>query len=269
MGKLQAVDELLKAEGITPAAPEKAPGDKPPVEFSRSAEDPAAPPDEQHPDDLPPGETPDDAEAHEAAGITWAELADKLGTDAADLYRRVLVPGIDGKLMPYGEFKDMAIKGKAAQDEIDTVRAEAAEQGRSLMIERLELNAAADNLRLTPEQKAHVERQRDLATERETQRLLAAMPGWKNPETAGKEFAKVAAFVGRYGLSQAELEYLVQDHRLVKLLRDVAMTQPLKAPQPKPAGRGNNLARHNAYEAAKRPGASKQDKLGAITALIN
>ncbi len=100
--------------------------------------------------------------------------------------------------------------------------------------------------------------------------LMGALPAWKNQDTAKKELGRMHKVAAAYGISATELDVLAQDHRLVRLLRDVAMregTKPKKLP-PQPGGRHTPNKPDDAIRRAQAPGASKADKLAAINKLI-
>ena len=258
MSRLDDVAALLNTEGITGAA----------------AQDP---PDEPHPDDLPPGEAPDDAAADPPADpdappeipkIKLQDAAEKLGVD---LYNGLQVPMGNGTHLSLGEVKDLAVRGKKALADIANIQETADNSHRELMLQRADLMRATELLApaLTPDQQARVEALKTTHNNREISLLLDAMPHWRQAESAQKELGRIQDFVGKYGISAPELEALVQDHRLVKLLRDIAVAVPKPKAPPKPAGRNTNQTHTDAYRRATAAGASKADKLQGIASLLN
>jgi hypothetical protein len=258
MSRLDDVKALLETEGITGEARQD-------------------PPDDQHPDDLPPGEMPDDADAAPPADpdappeipkIKLQDAAEKLGVD---LYNGLQVPMGNGTHLSLGEVKDLAVRGKKALAEISEIRETADNSHRELMLQRADLMRATELLApaLTPEQQARVEALKTTHNNREISLLLDAMPHWRQAESAQKELGRIQEYAGKYGISAPELEALVQDHRLIKLLRDVAVAVPKSKAPPKPAGRNTNQTQTDAYKRATAPGASKADKIQGIASLLN
>ena len=101
--------------------------------------------------------------------------------------------------------------------------------------------------------------------------LAKVLPTWKDPAVAKREEKSIMQLTSKYGLSQAETEALVTDHRLVKLLRDVAVrggVNQAMSSTPKAASRAQR-PNNDSYKRATALDASKQDKLSAITELIN
>lgn len=86
--------------------------------------------------------------------------------------------------------------------------------------------------------------------QQEQQRLLAAVPEWKDPEKAKAGFAEIAAAVKSYGFTDQDLAS-ISDHRLYLMARDAAAGQKLRASKPKAQAK---------VEAVKtaRPGAGTQ-----------
>jgi hypothetical protein len=107
--------------------------------------------------------------------------------------------------------------------------------------------------------------------ERELESLKRVLPAWNKPQVAEYEQKLIVGMAQKYGISKPELEYMATDHRLVKLMRDAALTQDWKAKHQTKAARAAPRATQSPQDALKRaqaPNASKQDKLRAINALI-
>lgn len=107
--------------------------------------------------------------------------------------------------------------------------------------------------------------------ERELQILSRVLPKWENPKTAEYEQGLIIGMARKYGVSRSELETLIQDHRLVKMLRDAALTQDWKAKHQTKAARAAPRRAPGHQDAIKRgtaPNATKQDKLQAINSLL-
>jgi hypothetical protein len=107
--------------------------------------------------------------------------------------------------------------------------------------------------------------------ERELESLKRVLPAWNKPQVAEYEQKLIVGMAQKYGISKPELEYMATDHRLVKMIRDAALTQDWKAKHQTKAARAATRATQSPQDAIKRaqaPDASKQDKLRAINALI-
>jgi hypothetical protein len=107
--------------------------------------------------------------------------------------------------------------------------------------------------------------------ERELESLKRVLPAWNKPQVAEYEQKLIVGMAQKYGISKPELEYMATDHRLVKMIRDAALTQDWKAKHQTKAARAAPRATQSPQDALKRaqaPDASKQDKLRAINALI-
>jgi hypothetical protein len=86
--------------------------------------------------------------------------------------------------------------------------------------------------------------------QQEQQRLVAAVPEWKDPEKAKAGFAEITAAAKARGFTDQDLAN-ISDHRLYLLLRDAAAGQRLNASKPKAQ------AKVSAVKTA-RPGAGTQ-----------
>jgi hypothetical protein len=264
MSKLQGVMEVLTEAGILAES---------------SGQEQKADESEGEPEGEPEGEGQSEGEPEgegqsdeEKPRLKLADLAGKLGVKARDLYDQVEIPMGGDQVMTLGEIKDLASQGKKALADIASVRETADNQSRELMLQRADLTKAAEMLApfLKPEQQDHLAALNAKNTEREVKLLMGALPAWKNQDTAKKELGRMHKTVAAYGISASELDALVQDHRLVRLLRDVAMRTEApgsKAP-PKPGGRHTQNKPNEEYQRAKAPGASKADKLAAINSLL-
>jgi hypothetical protein len=107
--------------------------------------------------------------------------------------------------------------------------------------------------------------------ERELESLKRVLPAWNKPQVAEYEQKLIVGMAQKYGISKPELEFMATDHRLVKMIRDAALTQDWKAKHQTKAARAAPRATQSPQDALKRaqaPNASKQDKLRAINALI-
>lgn len=107
--------------------------------------------------------------------------------------------------------------------------------------------------------------------ERELESLKRVLPAWNKPQVAEYEQKLIVGMAQKYGISKPELEYMATDHRLVKMIRDAALTQDWKAKHQTKAARAaprGTPAPQDALKRGQAPNASKQDKLKAINALL-
>jgi len=151
---------------------------------------------------------------------TIKALAEKLGVDAADLYK-VKIPMSNGESMSLGQLKDAVQSGLDVDSQKQELTQQQIEFENRRLKERAEVTALLNKVKhaITPEmvEQTRAERDQHLATERKA--LLDAIPEWKDAETYTKDRAALVEFVNEYGVSEAEFSNTA-DHRLVKLVRD-------------------------------------------------
>lgn len=211
-----------------------------------------------------------ETETQQAEPLKLDALAEKLGKRAADLYETVDIPIGNGQYMRLGELKDLALEGKKALESIDEVRGQADDKHRELMIQRKDVLDLADLVgpQLSPEALDQFKAYRAKQQGREARLLLDALPGWRDPATAKREENSIFAMAAKYGISRPEAEALLNDHRLIKLVRDASLsTQPAQKAAPKPAPRRPADPRRDAYKRGLEA-KTKQDKLAAIAQLV-
>ena len=217
----------------------------------------------------------------EAQGVSLDEVARTLGVKARDLYDMRISMG-DGKVMTLGEIKDLAKTTGTATAELTALRAQEEDRGNEVMRQRHELSVLLASLggQAPPQVHAAIEeiQARNLASE--TQALLAVLPAWKDPVAKNADLEKIVDLGKQYGFSMRELSG-VTDHRLVKLLRDMAIgraaakaaANPVKKPpagmQPAPHKAATSSGLRAALQRAKAPGASRNDKIAGVAALIS
>lgn len=103
-----------------------------------------------------------------------------------------------------------------------------------------------------------VKAKRDAA---EMSALARVLPEWEEASTRSKEIKQITELAATYGMGKQELDLLVTDHRLMKLLRDTAVALVKKqdvAPRSKPAPRTPTPI-----------GNGRADKVSAIARLIS
>ena len=87
---------------------------------------------------------------------------------------------------------------------------------------------AAESERLKGEQAQEQARERATLASQEAEKLLEALPEWKDPATAKAETEKLRAYGQTIGFSDAELDDVL-DHRAVRVLRDAMAYRDLVA----------------------------------------
>lgn len=201
-------------------------------------------------------------EVQEETRYTVKELAAKLEVQPKDLYKALDVKLSDGSTMSLSELKDLAVKGK----HIDEYSAKRDKDANELMIQRKEINDVMTELsssgKITEEMINKVREQNEARMASEMKLLLKALPDWENQSTRTKEVKAIGDYARQYGITPSELDALITDHRLMKLIRDVA-TKPVskttdvtpirRAPSKAPVTSTNNMA----------------DKLNKISELIS
>ena len=151
---------------------------------------------------------------------TIKALAEKLGVDAADLYK-VKIPMSNGEVMSLGQLKDAVQSGLDVDSRTQELTQKQIEYENQRLKERAEVTALLSKVQhaITPEMVEQTRAERDQLIARERQALLEAVPEWRDAETYTRDRTALVEFVGEYGVSEAEFSN-VTDHRLVKLLRD-------------------------------------------------
>lgn len=199
--------------------------------------------------------------------LTVKGLAAKLEMTPEELYNTLEIKLSDNSVLSLSEIKDMAVKGKSADIQLDRVN----KDSNTLMAQRKELFELTDLLRSEGKVSTNiVERCRqNIARQdaRETQLLMAALPNWENQEIRGKEQNAIYGLVQPYGLTPTDVDRLVTDHRLVKVLRDLANAKPsntntIAAKDPiKPSQRGKPVDSKKTYS-------TKAEKNKAIAEML-
>lgn len=201
-------------------------------------------------------------EVQEETRYTVKDLAAKLEVQPKDLYKALDVKLSDGSTMSLSELKDLAVKGKHIEEH--TTKRD--KDYNELMVQRKEFNDLVEELsgtgKVSEDMINKVREQNDRRMASEMKLLLKALPDWENQSTRNKEVKAISEYARQYGITQSELDSLVTDHRLMKLIRDVA-TKPVnkpkdvapirKAPSKAPVTSTNSMS----------------DKLNRISELIN
>lgn len=221
--------------------------------------------DERRPEEEVEAEATDDETETEAAEEIKPErygikgLAEKLGVSIKDAYDSIEVALPNDKVYTLGQIKDLAAQGLKA-GKANQANQQAATD---LLVSRRELQLVADQLggKLPQEAVDKLHKLEETRKAAEVQNFLKSVPDWSDARTRDREVAAITEAAGRYGLSKSELDVLVTDSRLMKLVRDFAVAQP---EQPKPVA----TRRAPQPVQVKRTGNQKADMLAQIGKLL-
>jgi len=196
----------------------------------------AAAPEREGRESAPEGEpetaetlTPDEATPETAPDL--AALAEKLAMSPKELYK-VLVPlGKGENPVTLGELKDAWQDAGKRQAEAAGLKEQRQKFELEAMSQRREIEtllAALPAEAITPElaHKARAEADRYMKREREL--MLKAIPEWSDSSQLQADREQILAFIEPYGFSESDLSF-VTDHRLVRMLRDMARRENERA----------------------------------------
>lgn len=187
---------------------------------------------------------------------TVKTLAERLGVKPSELYDLIEIGLPNDKVYSLGELKDLAVTGQALGKTKATLEKDATD----LLVQRRELQIVAEQMSKTGRiSQAEVDELRKTEEKRlaaEVQNFRRSVPSWDDPVTRSRELDAISRHVRQYGLSVPEFEGLVTDARVMKLVRDAAIS----APEPKPAVAPRR--------APARTGNTKKDTLSQIAELI-
>lgn len=200
------------------------------------------------------------AKAEEPERRSVKDLADKLGLEAKQLYQTLEVALPNDRVYTLGELKDLAVKGIQAGKTTQANQQAATD----LLVQRRELQRVAEHMQqggqITQEAADQLAKYEERRKSAEVQNFLKSVPEWSDAPTRDREVAAITAAAARYGLSQPELDALVTDSRLMKLVRDFAVATPA---EPKVIG-----TRRAPAPAPTRTGNSRKDMLSQISQLL-
>jgi len=219
-------------------------------------------------------------EGQEEKPLTLKELAKELGVDAKSLYE-VEIPIGDGKKLSLGELKDLAKQSDDHRTALEQLRGVETDRSNEVMLARRELATMMQALgdQVDPMAVHAVQEMNSKHLQRETTLMMAAIPEWRDPVHRAADKKEMVDFVGKYGFTESELGQ-VTDHRLVKLLRDMAKghaaasaakqqaQKPPKHNAPSPASKSPSDNLRTLLQRAKAPGSRPSDKAAAIGALL-
>jgi len=241
MSKLEDVEALLRNE--IPEEPEDERG------FEAEATEP---------EDAAEDDTQASAEETKPERYGIKGLAEKLGVSIKDAYDSIEVALPNDKVYTLGQIKDLAAQGLKA-GKANQANQQAATD---LLVSRRELQLVAEKLgdKLPQEAVNNLFKLEETRKAAEVQNFLKSVPDWSDARTRDREVAAITDAASRYGLSKSELDVLVTDSRLMKLVRDFAVAQP---EQPKPVA-----TRRAPAQTVKRTGNTKADMLSQIGKLL-
>lgn len=169
-------------------------------------------------------------EVQEETRYSVKDLAAKLEVQPKDLYKSLDIKLSDGSTMSLSELKDLAVKGK----HIDEHTVKRDKDANELMVQRKEINDVMELLttsgKVTEDMINKVREQNDMRMASEMKLLLKALPDWESQSVRNKEVKAIGDYARQYGITPTELDALITDHRLMKLIRDVA-TKPVSKPK--------------------------------------
>lgn len=186
-------------------------------------------------------------------------LAEKLGVSIKQAYDSIEVALPNDKVYTLGQIKDLAAQGLKAGKATQANQQAATD----LLVSRRELQLVAEQLggKLPQEAVDKLNKLEETRKAAEVQNFLKSVPDWSDARTRDREVAAITEAAGRYGLSKTELDVLVTDSRLMKLVRDFAVAQP---EQPKPVA----ARRAPQPQQFQRTGNNKADTLAQINKLL-
>jgi len=171
---------------------------------------------------------PEGAEGEDAAPIeTLADAAERLGVDAAELYKLAIPMGGDEPPMTLGELKDAAAEWKSGAAERIEWDTEAARQRNELANARDELQqlvALIPEQARTPEMMARATAEYERVRNEEARKLLQRVPEWRDHQRYTAEKEVMASHLEPFGFSGDELESVV-DSRLMAYVRHNALRE--------------------------------------------
>jgi hypothetical protein len=235
-----------------------------------------------------PPETGDGAvgDAHEAGeGAlpgTLSELSERLGLKPEQVYDLELTTG-DGETVKLGALKD-AWQDRQAEARETAKRAKALDEREAALVADRQLwDAIGTELqsRISPQLARELRGRMSREEGVEREKLMAAMPELKDPETLTRFNEKFLARLQKYGFTGAEIR--VTDHRNVLLVRDLMRAEerlekllsyepPKDPPKSQPSqGRSSgpsSTERQRKLNAKARSG-TEADKVKAVSALLN
>jgi hypothetical protein len=231
----------------------------------------AAPPRDQ------PVETPESADPPVE---TWdlKSVAERLGTDPAKLYESLKVSIADGEELTVSALKD-AYRPAAELEKARGKLLEEMETSKREVVQTQQEFAALLQLlgpqNLNQELLAEVNRRTEKQKAFEAERLLKAVPEWKDPIARAADWVDIRKAGQAVGYTDAEMrlaEAGYADHRLIALLRQVAKGPKVEQPKPpakvavKPVGNGkpNEAAQFGQLKAQVKKGQLRPEMAGAM-----
>ena len=263
-----------------PQKSQSAPPTKEPTALEAFAQAIAPPAD----DTAPPADDGGDKDEKGAARTYWgglkekpkdlAALAASLGADAKELYA-LEVPSAreGGEAFTLGKLKDLAAEHDAfAVQRLEHEEATRKRQSEFMRAEQelTELFATLPPDAIKPEVRAKLQARRDAAMIQERQRVLAAIPEWKDATVRTQEIESLVEHLKDYGFPETYLS-TVFDHRTLRYIREnwkreqqirralekVAERKPSTPPKSKPGQpsaskrSGNGMLTHEQQQAGK------------------
>jgi hypothetical protein len=222
---------------------------------------------------------PADVQQAPDAPATVQEAAERLGIDAADLYKLTITTG-DGETVTLGDLKDAHQSRQAAERETAQRAAALDERETAIIAEQRLWAEMGDTLAqaITPEQRTALKERLDQRDAQERRLMVQAMPEMADPNTFAQFRDDAMQLLTDYGYKPHEV--VVGDHRQLLILRDLmrakkrlkdlASFKPRTEPpqSKKPQGRGRTSNRTAAVQRAMNS-RHEADKVAGVAALLN
>jgi hypothetical protein len=214
---------------------------------------------------------PERATGEDATPIeTLADAAERLGVDAAELYKLAVPMGGESPPMTLGELKDAATEWKAGAAERIEWDTEAARQRNELANARDELQqlvALIPEQARTPEMMARATAEFERVKNDEARKLLQRVPEWRDHQRYTAEKEVRASHLEPFGFSGAELESVI-DSRLMAYVRHNALREKRIAAALE-ASRGKREQTGPRAVSGKQPKTASKSSGDAIDAVVD
>lgn len=191
-----------------------------------------------------PPETPAEMPSPEAQNVpemAWdiGSVAERLGTEPATLYEKLSVTMPDGSVMTVGAMKDAWQSASELEKARETLVSDISTERQSLAEARQELGIVLQRLgnQIPQEALAEIARVAESERRRESDKLLQAIPQWKDEIKRAADWADIRKVARELGYTDAELRLAEQgyaDHRMIKTLLRAAHIPKAEVPKAQP-----------------------------------
>lgn len=194
---------------------------------------------DQPPAEEPPqaAETPAPAEPAAEMPLDLTALAERLGVEPAKLYE-ARIPLADGaEPVTLGQLKDAyrdSQQLEAQRSELTQQRGEWHADQLRQQRELEEVLAAIPADRIDPQLAQAVQKVNRERLSREAEALYRTVPSWTDAKARDADLVQMQAHLAQYGITRQDLD-AVTDHRLLRMMRDAALTAAKLTAKPAPA----------------------------------